>query len=98
MEPYKNENRECECWLCELAATCQYVDKYQRLPRDKAPGALGLCKKLKNTNKEFVVIPDEENKTISICPMVDGQTTIKLTVETAKVLIEILNHQIQECK
>lgn len=46
MEPYKNEDRECECWLCELEATCQYADKYQRLPRDKAPGALGLCKKL----------------------------------------------------
>lgn len=51
MEPYKNENRECECWLCELAATCQYKDKYQRLPRDKAPGALGLCKKLKKETR-----------------------------------------------
>lgn len=44
-EKYKNEDRKCECWKCELSSTCPYKDKYQRLPRT-APGALGLCKKL----------------------------------------------------
>ena len=42
---YKNEDKKCECWKCELADKCQYKDKYQRLPRT-SPGALGLCKKL----------------------------------------------------
>lgn len=44
-EVYKNEDKKCECWKCELKDKCQYKDKYQRLPRT-APGALGLCKKL----------------------------------------------------
>lgn len=42
---YKNEDKKCQCWKCELSKTCPYKDKYQRLPRT-APGALGLCKKL----------------------------------------------------
>ena len=42
---YKNENKECDCSKCELQDTCNYKDKYQRLPRT-VPGALGLCKKL----------------------------------------------------
>ncbi len=45
MNSYKNEDKKCECWKCELKDTCQYRDKYQRLPRTN-PGALGLCKKL----------------------------------------------------
>lgn len=45
MEEYKNEDKKCECWKCEKKDTCQYRDKYQRLPRE-VPGALGLCKKL----------------------------------------------------
>lgn len=44
---YKNEDQKCECWKCELQDTCVYQNKYQRLPRS-TPGALGLCKKLKN--------------------------------------------------
>lgn len=43
---YQNADRECNCYICELSTSCPYKDKYQRLPRDKAPGALGLCKKL----------------------------------------------------
>lgn len=43
---YKNEDKRCECWKCELKDTCNYKDKYQRLPRT-SPGALGLCPKLK---------------------------------------------------
>ncbi len=42
---YKNEDKECECWKCELNTACPYRDKYQRLPRS-VKGALGLCKKL----------------------------------------------------
>lgn len=42
MENYKNEDKKCE-----LQDTCNYKDKYQRLPREDAAGALGLCKKLK---------------------------------------------------
>lgn len=47
MDIYKNEDNKCECWKCELQDTCPYVDKYQRLPREEAEGALSLCKKLK---------------------------------------------------
>ena len=43
---YKNEDKECDCSKCELQDTCNYKDKYQRLSRDIAPGALSLCKKL----------------------------------------------------
>lgn len=35
------------CWDCELSAKkggpCKVHDKYQRLPRDKYRGALGMC-------------------------------------------------------
>ena len=47
-EQYENKDQKCECWKCELKDTCPYKDKYQRLPRT-APGALGLCKKLKDS-------------------------------------------------
>ena len=42
---YKNEDKKCECWKCELKHTCPYQDMYARLPRINT-GALGLCKKL----------------------------------------------------
>ena len=45
-EKYEKTIRKCECQKCEKATTCPYKDKYQRLPRDIAPGALGLCLKL----------------------------------------------------
>lgn len=48
---YKNEDRKCDCYRCELNTNCPYVDKYQRLGRENR-GALGLCKKLpENQNK-----------------------------------------------
>lgn len=48
---YKNEDRKCECYKCELNTTCPYIDKYQRLGREHK-GALALCKKLpENQNK-----------------------------------------------
>lgn len=46
---YKNKNNWCECWVCELNNTCQYKDKFQRLPREQ--GGLGLCKKLAKEDK-----------------------------------------------
>lgn len=46
MEEYKNEDKKCECWKCEVAEECNVKDKYQRLPRGRYSGALGLCKKL----------------------------------------------------
>lgn len=46
MKVYKNEDKECECWKCELKEDCICRDKYQRLPRTNK-GALGLCPKLK---------------------------------------------------
>ncbi len=45
MNKYENKDKKCECWKCELKSTCQYKDKYQRLPRSHS-GALALCKKL----------------------------------------------------
>lgn len=46
LEIYKNEDKKCECWKCEIESICQYKDKYQRLPRIQ--GGLGLCKKIKS--------------------------------------------------
>lgn len=46
MAIYLNEDSKCECFKCELKDTCNYKDKYQRLPRTY-PGALSLCLKLK---------------------------------------------------
>ena len=43
---YENKDKQCECYKCELAEKCNYYEKYQRLPKT-APGALGLCPKLK---------------------------------------------------
>ncbi len=45
MSTYKNEDRKCECWKCELKDSCKYKDKFQRLHRND--GGLGLCKKLR---------------------------------------------------
>lgn len=41
---YTNDDKQCECWKCELNNTCQFKDKYLRLTRQD--GGLGLCKKL----------------------------------------------------
>lgn len=46
MEPYKNEDRKCECWKCELADKCVYREKFQRHPREGGNGGLGKCAKL----------------------------------------------------
>lgn len=48
---YKNEDRKCECWKCELQDICLYKDSYQRLGRENK-NALGLCKKLKENGYE----------------------------------------------
>ena len=37
---YKNKDRKCDCYRCELNTNCPYVDKYQRLGRENR-GALG---------------------------------------------------------
>jgi len=50
MENYKNQDRACECWKCKQRQECAYNEKYQRLPPDIAPGALGLCPKLQNAS------------------------------------------------
>ena len=42
----KHVKELCDCQKCEKATACPYKDKYQRLPRENAPGALGLCLKL----------------------------------------------------
>lgn len=44
---YENTDGKCECWECEIKNDCAYAFKYQRLPREKANGALGLCPKLR---------------------------------------------------
>lgn len=49
-EIYENKDKKCECWKCEKKDTCQYKDKYQRLPRT-AQGALGLCPKISKEEK-----------------------------------------------
>ena len=40
----EKERRACNCDTCDLKDTCQYVYKFQRLPR--VSGGLGLCKRL----------------------------------------------------
>ncbi len=45
-EFYKNEDRKCECWRCELQEKCVYKDRFQRLGKE-VKGALGKCAKLK---------------------------------------------------
>ena len=44
---YTNENRECECHLCEKRDDCHVREKFQRLPRNPdGTGGLGMCPKL----------------------------------------------------
>lgn len=40
----EKERRRCNCYTCNQKDNCQYVHKFQRLPR--ISGGLGLCKKL----------------------------------------------------
>lgn len=44
----------------------------------------------------FALIPDDQTRTMILCPIDEGQTSIKLTEKTAKILISMLDHQIQE--
>lgn len=44
----------------------------------------------------FAMTPDDETRTMILFPMEEGQTSIKLNEKTAKILIAMLNHQIQE--
>lgn len=44
----------------------------------------------------FAIIPDNQTRTMILCPMEEGQTAIKLTEKTAKILIAMVNRQIQE--
>lgn len=41
---YKNEDKACNCDICELKYDCMYFYKFQRLPSEN--GGLGLCHKL----------------------------------------------------
>ena len=78
---YKNEDRKCECWKCELEDRCNFKDKYQRLPRREVRGALGLCPKLEE-NQEL-------NKTFKAQHMdllMDAVKGLELTSEEIKTL------------
>lgn len=44
----------------------------------------------------FALIPDDETRTMTLSPMGEGATSIKLTEKTAKILISMLDRQIQE--
>lgn len=44
----------------------------------------------------FVLVPDDKTHTMILCPLEEEQRGIKLTKETAKILIAMLDHQIQE--
>ncbi|TVX93008.1 hypothetical protein [Paenibacillus agilis] len=44
----------------------------------------------------FAIIPDDLTHTMILCPVEVGQTAIKLTEKTAKILVAMLDHQIQE--
>jgi hypothetical protein len=44
----------------------------------------------------FALMPDEESHTMILAPWREGETGIKLTVKTAKILIAMLDHQIKE--
>ncbi len=44
----------------------------------------------------FAIIPDDETRTMTLSPMGEGETAIKLTEKTAKILIAMLDRQIQE--
>lgn len=44
----EKRRRACDCSICEHKDTCQYLHKFQRLPR--VSGGLGLCKRLEEVN------------------------------------------------
>lgn len=46
---YKNADKKCNCWECEIEYTCPVANKSQRLPRESSMTGLGQCLKLKNT-------------------------------------------------
>lgn len=44
----EKQRRACNCDTCDLKGTCQYLHKFQRLPR--VSGGLGLCKRLEEVD------------------------------------------------
>lgn len=44
----------------------------------------------------FAIIPDDQTRTMILCPIEEGQSAIKLTEKTAKLLIAMIDRQIQE--
>ena len=87
---YKNEDRKCECWKCELEDRCNFKDKYQRLPRREVRGALGLCPKLEE-NQEL-------NRTFKAQHMdllMDAVKGLELTDEEMKSLEWLSGYEAQ---
>lgn len=49
-----------------------------------------------NDERLFVLMPDDQEKTMILAPLKSGATSIKLTKQTAEVLVAMLNRQIRE--
>lgn len=67
----------------ELKKNCPYCGNSTGNPTAE-PGVL------------FAIIPDDQTRTMILYSMEEGQTAIKLTEETSKILIAMLDRQIQE--
>ena len=54
MEAYKNTDRKCECWKCELISKCQYAFAPHLLEgRESSDDGLGRCKMLKESELDI---------------------------------------------
>ena len=49
-----------------------------------------------NQDTKFFVIPDDESKTLVVCPTEPQFNAIRLNKSTAQLLVDIILHQIQK--
>ena len=55
-----------------------------------------IKKRIESQEELFAIIPDDQTRTMILCPIEEGQCAIKLTKKTAKLLIAMIDRQIQE--
>lgn len=98
--PYEDKRNNPGWWLTLQAEKTESEAEpeqfYCEMPPEEAERPLAPEELQGAEDGVFGLIPDDESHTMVLCPMKPGETAVKLTVKTAKILIAILDRQIRE--
>lgn len=102
IEQRVEELEKAVAWLAESMGREKTVDSIPKLLRKTFEGkscpycSNGTGGKTEEPGVLFAIIPDDQTHTMTLFPLEEGQTAIKLTKKTAEILIAMLDRQIQE--